>query len=151
METALGLDYPIRRRVQVRDGLIIAILALRGLRKRSMLSLTLGRSIRRDPETGAWRVELEPGDIKNRRYISTQLPSAITPWLNRYAEIERRDLPGERATEALWVTNRGQPLTGAGLHEVILTRSQARFGPDQAEAPLRQNGVVEERRISGSS
>ena len=130
METALELDLPARRQVQLRDGLIIALLALRGLRRRSMVSLTLGRSICRDPTTGVWRMELEPGDVKNRRYISTQLPSAITPWLDRYVEFERRELLTGNATEAFWVTNRGEPLAGQSLHQVIVNRSRKRFGPD---------------------
>lgn len=131
MEKAKDLSGPRRRQVQMRDGLLIAILAFRGLRLRSVLSLTLGKNILRDPESGLWRVDLSPVDVKNERYINMCLPEILEPWLDRYVEVERQELLGGNQSDAFWINWGGKPLREKGLDKRIRWHSAKRFG--QAE------------------
>ncbi|WP_191085457.1 hypothetical protein [Roseococcus microcysteis] len=91
MEGALSRS-PRRRQVQMRDGLLIAILAFRGLRLGSVVSVTLDGSVRRDEPEGAWRLDIQGEDVKNSRYILAILPRLLGPWIDRYVEVERREL-----------------------------------------------------------
>lgn len=121
-----------RRQVQLRDGLLIATLAFRGLRLRSVLSLALGQSVWRDHETGLWRLELEAEDVKNERFISAQLPQLLGPWIDRYVAVERAELLGEHRSEAFWINWGGEPLGKAGLDKRIRWLSAKRFGAGRA-------------------
>ena len=130
MQTALKLNGPKRRQIQLRDGLLISVLAFRGIRLRSVTSLTLGRSMARDPSTGLWRLELQPEDVKNRKYISTQMAAVLAPWLDRYVDVERRELLNGASSGAFWINWGGDKLEEKGLDKRIRWRSAKRFGPE---------------------
>ena len=132
MEQARAIQALDRRGPQLRDGLLIAIEALRGLRLRSVHSLVLGRSILRDPDTGCWRLDIPPEDVKNHRRIAGEITGILHPWLDRYVAVERAEMLAGRACDAFWVTARGMPLSAIGLTAALATRSAARFGADRA-------------------
>ena len=132
MQSALRLRGPKRRQVQLRDGLLISILAFRGIRLRSITSLTLGGSMTRDPYSGAWRLDLQPEDVKNRKYISTQLAVVLAPWLDRYVEVERQELLNGARSDAFWINWGGEKLEEKGVDKRIRWLSAKRFGPGNA-------------------
>ncbi|MEI6159549.1 MAG: hypothetical protein WCP77_06935 [Roseococcus sp.] len=132
MERAMTLPGPRRRQVQMRDGLLVALLAFRGLRLRSVLALTLGKNILRDPQTGLWRLELIPKDVKNSRYIFMRLPEILGPWLDRYMDVERRELLDSNTSDAAWINWAGKPLQEKGLDKRIRWLSAKRFGETEA-------------------
>lgn len=129
MQRALSLNGNSRRRVMMRDGLLICILAFRGLRLRSALSLTLGENVRRDPEAGDWRLEVEADDVKNAKYISATLPKILAPWIDRYVGIERHELLAGHDRNAFWINWGGEKLEEKGLDKRIRWLSEKRFGP----------------------
>lgn len=131
MEGALSRS-PRRRQVQLRDGLLIAIQAFRGLRLRSVMSMALGERVRRDETTGLWRLELEAEDVKNGRYISAQLPLLLGHWIDRYVEVERAELLGGNQSDAFWINWGGEPLGEVGFDKRIRWQSGKRFGEDRA-------------------
>lgn len=132
MEGARHLNGPKRRQVQLRDGLLIAMEAFRGLRLRSVLSLRLGDSIDKEAETGIWRLAIRPKDVKNARYIDGTLVDILTPWLDRYVAMERRELLDGNEVAAFWINWGGEPLGEVGLDKRIRWWSTKRFGPDGA-------------------
>jgi site-specific recombinase XerD len=132
MNQAKTLRGARRRQVQMRDGLLIAILAFRGLRLRSVLSLTLGKNILRDADSGLWRLELTPDNVKNSRYINMRLPEILGPWLDRYMDVERRELLADNTSDAFWINWGGKPLREKGLDKRIRWQSAKRFGAAEA-------------------
>jgi hypothetical protein len=128
MDEARALAELQRRGPMLRDGLMIAMLALRGLRLRSVESLVLGRSILPDPETGCWRLDIQPEEVKNHRHIATELPRILSPWIERYVTVERAEMLSGQATDAFWIGQRGAPLSASGVTNAIARRSEARFG-----------------------
>ena len=129
---ALSLSGDSRRQVLLRDGLIIAFSAARGLRMRGLLSMTLGDRLFQHPGTGAWRVAMEPADIKNRRAISYAWPEALVPLLERYLAVERVELLNGEFCDHLWLNWGGKPLGEMGLDKIIRRRSATRFGANEA-------------------
>jgi hypothetical protein len=113
---------------QLRDGLLIAIESLRGLRLRSVLSLRLGDSILRDEVAGRWRLRLPPEDVKNHVHIEGNLARILAPWIDRYVDVERQEMLRGTQTDAFWVGLRGDPLSESGMSNALARRSEQRFG-----------------------
>jgi integrase len=116
-----------RRRTLVRNGLMISLLALLGLRRRSLVALEIGRNLTRG-EDGVWRISLTPDETKNHKAFDVQWPSIIAPQLERYIAVERRELLGGRTEAALWVGKGGAPLGIEGVGNVVASLSAERFG-----------------------
>ncbi|HEV7457306.1 MAG TPA: hypothetical protein VGN96_11085 [Roseococcus sp.] len=129
MAEAREIAHLQQRGPQLRDGLLISIEALRGLRLRSVLSLRLEDSILRDPLDGVWHLRLPPEDVKNRRHIEGAITRILAPWIDRYVEVERREMLRGAVTDAFWVGYRGGALSESGLSNAVAVRSAARFGP----------------------
>jgi hypothetical protein len=126
MERGFALRGASRRRVMVRDGLMIAILASRGMRLRSLAAMELGRNLVASED--GYRVRLRADDVKTRQEIEYRLPNSLTPYVDRYLETERAELLGSRRSEALWVNWDGQRLGYRGVDKRIRWQSAKRFG-----------------------
>ncbi|MXP66075.1 hypothetical protein E0493_22275 [Roseomonas sp. M0104] len=135
MQEALTLTGPRRRQVQLRDGLLIAVLASRAYRLRSVVALRLGQHLHREGDR--WRVTLAAEDMKNRRPDDCLLPACLTPWIERYLVQERMELLAGEPSDALWVNWGGRPLGTRGLEKRIRWRSNQRFGAAEVFGPHR--------------
>jgi hypothetical protein len=125
MDTAPA-KAPVRRRVQYRDGLMIAILAARAPRLRAVAAMHLGRHVVRN---GArFRLVFEAADIKTKRAIEYDLPAVLTPYIERYLAVERRELLGSAENDAFWVNWGGKPLGLEGVGFRIRWWSEKKFG-----------------------
>ena len=133
---------PRRRQVQLRDGLLIAILAARAYRLRTVTAFRLGRHLRRDDRH--WEVWLRPEDTKTRYSENCPLPAVLTPWIDRYVARERLELLDGRASEAFWINWGGKPLADIGLAKRIRWLSEKRFGKDGVFGPhsFRHGGMT---------
>lgn len=117
------------RRVLVRNGLMIGLLALLGLRQRSFLALEIGRTLSRG-EDGVWRISLKPEHTKNHKAFDVRWPSILVTQLERYLTVERHELLGGRTETALWVSTGGLPLGPGGATYAVSSLSAARFGAE---------------------
>ncbi|MDT8333182.1 hypothetical protein RQ831_19195 [Roseomonas gilardii] len=129
-----ALQRPQRRRqVQLRDGLLIAILAARAYRLRTVTAFRLGQHLRRNDRH--WEVWLQPEDTKTRYAENCPLPAILTPWIDRYLAQERLELLGGRASDAFWINWGGEPLGARGLEKRIRWLSEKHFGKDGVFGP----------------
>jgi len=126
MTEALSLKGPQRRRVQFRDGLLIAILAARAMRLRSIFEVALGDQIQQDDD--GWQVLLGPEDIKNKRELAYGLPEDLQPYLDRYVAVERQELLQGQQHDWFWVGWDGSRLDYRGVEKRIRWRSEKEFG-----------------------
>lgn len=132
----LGLDLMAANRPQVaasprarqrfRDGLIIAFLGARPLRRRSLAALATGRTLRRIGE--AWMVVLGPEDTKTREPLEFPFPEALVAELEFYLAEVRPRFPGAERHDGLWATAFGTAMSGDALHETITKRTCEAFG-----------------------
>jgi site-specific recombinase XerD len=115
-----------RRETQYRDGLVLVLLSLWPIRRRSLAALTLSRHIER--MAGTYRFHLHPEDTKAKRAETFVMPEILSDYIARYLETIRQRLVGNRNHDAFWVADQGQPLTGDGLYQIVRKHTLAAFG-----------------------
>ena len=112
----------LARARQFRDGLMVALLALCPIRLKNFSTLTLGRTFKRVNES--WWILLSAADTKEGRADERQVPSSLTPWIDRYLEHYRPSL--SRAPDncgSVWLSsNTGEPLSYTAV-ELIISRT----------------------------
>lgn len=130
----IGAQHPVLR---FRDGLLIALLAMRPLRRRNLLELSIGTTLRQTEQ--GWEIAL-PGSItKNHTPLVQPVPAVLVAPLETYRTLYRPRLAaahgrGPASTlphppgAALWLSRWGSPLTGGGLQVLIENATRARFG-----------------------
>jgi integrase/recombinase XerD len=120
-----------------RDGLIIALLALRPLRIGNFAGLQLGRHLHRRGQE--WWIALTGDETKNRMPTEQPLPAVITPWLESYLVehrmtlLRRGPLPTQAGDEAsgpshLWLSKEGQPMAPQAFRKLVRSHTAACFG-----------------------
>lgn len=127
MRNALKHPEPLVRQTQYRNGLLIAILATRAPRVRSIAAMRLGRQIIRTTD-GGWQLSFKAEDVKTRRPVEYGAPSSLIGSINRYLEIERQELLQGRQHDWFWVSRYGERVSARGIEAVIRRASYARFG-----------------------
>ena len=128
MDTALTLPVSghKQREIQYRDGLLLALLSLWPIRRRSIAALTLSRHLEFDD--AGMNILLHCSDTKARRADTFRVPEELFPYLMRYLKEIRPVLLGSRTHDSFWASLRGSPLTAACFYNVVRARVTARFG-----------------------
>jgi hypothetical protein len=116
-----------------RDGLLLAMLASRGRRLRSMSLLRVGREVIRRHEH--YRVELTPDQVKTNTADHFNLPEALTPYIRHYLNVVRPALLAGQSLDAFWVNRDGMTMTAKAIQTQVCERTRRRFG--QAFGPHR--------------
>lgn len=114
------------RELQYRDGLIIALLSLWPIRRRSLAALTIDRHVMTD--TDGITLLLHPEDTKSNREECFRVPDQLTGYMQHYLDENRPLLLRQDHHTALWVSYQGGPITGGTLYTMVRRRTNARFG-----------------------
>lgn len=115
-----------------RDGLMIALLALRPLRRGNFIKLTLGEDLLRNGK--GWLISL-PGTVtKNHAEITFPWPEQLLEPLETYLAIHRPILAKlvNRWTspvgDRLWISSQGSPMTEMAMYDRITMLTAKAFG-----------------------
>jgi integrase/recombinase XerD len=112
--------------VRFRNGLLIALLATRPVRLRSLTGMQLGRSLVR---TGLqYRIALQPDDTKTRQVYDVPWPAVLHAPLERYLSVYRPLLLRGAVSDLLWIARSGKLLTQASLAHCIAQETKSAFG-----------------------
>lgn len=130
MDTALALPVTTywKRRLQYRDGLIIAFLSLWPIRRRSIAALTVDRHLAFDD--AGLSVLLDTADTKSKRQESCRLPPQLVPYVTRYLDEVRPHLLHGRAHAGLWPSKNGGPIGGDRIYSTVRKLIIEKFGKD---------------------
>lgn len=91
--------------VDIRDGLMIALVICRPLRLSSLANLRIGRHlVRRDD---GYALYLDEEDVKTGLPLDFPLPEALTPWMDHYLDVVRPQLLCGNFSERLWINRYG--------------------------------------------
>jgi integrase len=134
---ALGLDlmdvadpvaerHPLQEPIRYRDGLIIALLALRPLRRRNIAMIRIGKHLQRVGFD--YVLVFEPHETKTRRALEYRVPGRLTPYLVRYLAEVRPRFPGADRHDGLWASAKGCPMTDVAIAERVGLMTEERFG-----------------------
>jgi|BarGraIncu00222A_1022003.scaffolds.fasta_scaffold28750_2 integrase len=128
------------RELQYRDGLILALLSLWPIRRRSLAALTVDRHIEIDG--GDINLLLHPADTKSKRSESFPVPAALAPYVKRYLKDIRPRLLGPRPHEGLWASYRHGALSAGRLYDIARARLLKRFGKDMCLHDFRRSAAT---------
>jgi len=108
----------LARAVGVRNGLMVTLLAFCPIRPKNFAALEIGTTFK--AIHGRWWIDLPSITTKNRRPDKRRVPEC----LNRYIEIYLTQarpvlLRSGLATNALWISKNGRPISGVRLCEMV--------------------------------
>ncbi len=127
-EAETGLrPHPRMDAAVFRDGLQIALLALRPLRKRNFTALQIGQHVVQ--ADGRWWLLVDRDETKTGQPIDVPFPDALVPALHRYIEYYRARLAGDRyAGDRLWVSYRFGAQSAHSIQLQITDHTERVFG-----------------------
>lgn len=117
LRSALLKPIPSQRAQQFRDGLMIALLALRPLRIKNFAGLRLGHSLL---QTSTGYVLSIPGcETKTGNLIELTVPDNLCPLLTEYLAVHRPLLARRAHSDQVWLTSAGTPYLTTNLSQRI--------------------------------
>jgi len=136
MQRARATDdhFAIQRAALYRDGLMIALLAHRPLRRRTFAAITLGRHLIQSDK--GWWLIFAPGDTKTKQPLEMPFPETLVTDLELYLEeyrpvlLKGKSKPGvvRPATAALWIAKGGAMMGASAISVQIAFHTRAAFG-----------------------
>jgi len=114
----------------LRDGVLIALLAVTGPRLRAVHAMRLGEQISHDGQE--WWLSLGHDDVKTEKAHRMPLPATLASWLERYVAVERPELLAGRVNSSLWINWGGATLGEVGLDKRIRWWSTKKYGTAHA-------------------
>jgi integrase len=117
--------------VRYRNGLTIALLGYWPIRRRNLAMIEIGRHLTEDGE--GYRLDFTAQETKQKREISSILPSTLVTALKRYLQVYRPVLlelgPHQgKAGRALWVGADGDRLNAGGIYRATTEYTKAKLG-----------------------
>ena len=112
--------------LRYRDGLMIALLAARPLRRRTFALIRIDEHLHNDGHT--YWLSFGAKDVKNKRPAEYSIPAELNPYLARYLKNVRPLFPRADSHTGLWCSMAGNPLSGSAIYNAICKRTEAAFG-----------------------
>jgi len=129
-----------QRELQYRDGLLLALLSLWLIRRRSIAALTVSRHLEFD--AAGVNILLYPEDTKAKRAESFRVPEELLPYLLRYLKEIRPRLLGRSEHDGLWASYRGRPLIAGRIYDIVRARITKKFGKAMGLHDFRRAGAT---------
>lgn len=127
---------------QVRNGLMIAMLALHPIRLKNLAALEIGRDF--VEIKGSWWIVLPASETKERRPDERRIDDLLKPALERYLT-KYRPVLAERAdmsTAALWLSsNDGRPMSYSAVERVVTETTRQTVGAGVSPHLFRDSGA----------
>jgi integrase len=114
----------LTRATAVRNGLMIALLALCPIRLASFAGLRLGTSFVRIRDR--WWIKLEGRETKSGRPDERPVPGLLDPWLDRWLACWRTVF--REPSDALWPSRYGGPLSYSGVERIVTETTRSSLG-----------------------
>ena len=105
---------PLQRSKRVRDGLMVALLALCPIRVRAFAALRVGTTFAAISDR--WWIVLRAEHTKSRRPDERPMVGFLKPYLERWIQVHRPLFPADG--DALWPSIRGGPLTSGQIGRI---------------------------------
>jgi site-specific recombinase XerD len=113
---------------QVRNGLMVGVLAMHPIRLKNFAALEIGRSL--VEIKGSWWIVLSASETKEDRPDERRIDDLLQPALDRYLKKYRPLLAGaDQSTAVLWLSsNDGNPMSYNGVARVITETARSTIG-----------------------
>jgi integrase/recombinase XerD len=112
--------------IQYRNGLLIAMVAATGMRRRTVTAPRIGGQLVKSGEL--WTLEFPAEDVKGTRPLELYISRELSVRIDIYIREFRVCLPGANAHDGLWPSNKGGPMTGNAIYDAIYKRTKEALG-----------------------
>ncbi len=119
--------YPRLRAARYRDGLIVALMAMRPFRIANFTAIVMGGHLVAVGE--GYRLCFPAVETKNNADIEVPFPDALIPRLRRYIEHYRPVLLGDKTSDRLWISTRGSGLSEQAVYQQVCTVTRTMATP----------------------
>jgi integrase len=132
MDTASARCSAVKQAQQYRDGLIIALLAARPLRRRNLAMLALSGSLTQTGE--GWWVEFDEDQTKTHAPLRVPVPDDLSYRIDAYLNTHRPILLAKHGRwwsppgDALWISAHGSALTQMAIYDRVTKLTEEHFG-----------------------
>jgi integrase len=111
---------------QYRDGLIIALLALIPLRRRTVTALRIGQHLLKSGRL--WVLDIPAADTKAGRSLDYPVSEHLSGRIDRYLAEFRNMITGASGHDGLWASEQGRPMDGGQIYCSVIKRTREAFG-----------------------
>jgi integrase/recombinase XerD len=112
--------------LQYRDGLVIALLALIPLRRRTLTALRIGEQLVKAGDL--WALDIPASDTKSRRALDYPISSEMSERVDVYLDQFRGHIPGADKHTSPWASNQGRPMCADAIYNAVCRRTKEAFG-----------------------
>jgi len=116
----------IQQALEYRDGLMIALLALVPLRRRTLTALRIGKHLVRSGNL--WSLDIPAADTKTNRPLDYPISPELSGRFDLYLGQFRGRIPGAELHDHLWASSRGRPMADTGIYDSIARRTHRALG-----------------------
>jgi integrase/recombinase XerD len=109
-----------------RDGLIIALLALVPLRRRTLAALCIGQQLVKSGDL--WTLDIPPQDVKMRSPLDYPISPDLSQRIDLYLAKFRCRIPGATRHDGLWPSNQGRLMEAGTIYDTVRRRTKVAFG-----------------------
>lgn len=114
------------RALLFRDGLIVGVLTLTGLRRRNIAGIRIGEQLKR---VGTGHVLVfRAAEMKDHRPLEMPVPDVLAPYLDRYLTVHRPLIRGAMTHDGLWASMKGRPMSQEAIYERFREHTRVAFG-----------------------
>ena len=106
--------------------MIIALLALVPLRRRTLAALRIGKHFVRSGNV--WVLDIPAEDIKTKRPAEYPISAELSGRIDFYLNQVRPQIPGARAHDYLWASSRSRPMGDRGIYNSVRRRTRKALG-----------------------
>jgi integrase/recombinase XerD len=109
-----------------RDGLIIALLALIPLRRRTLAALRIGKHLVRSGDL--WALDLPAEDIKTKRPLDYPISAELSGRIDWYLDQIRSRIPGAELHDYFWASTRARSMGSKAIYDAVRRRTRKALG-----------------------
>lgn len=127
MAGAVGRNRPSKPQAfEYRDGLIIALLALIPLRRRTVAALRIGRHLVKSGQL--WALDIPAGDTKTWRALDYPVSPELSERIDVYLSKFRGRIPGADTHDGFWASNQARSMDHGSIYDTVCKRTRKAFG-----------------------
>jgi integrase/recombinase XerD len=109
-----------------RDGLILTLLALVPLRRRTLGALRIGQQLVKYGDQ--WALDIPPQDVKAKRALDYPISPDLSRRIDLYLGKFRCRVPGAARHDGLWPSNQGRLMDAGTIYDTVRRRTGVAFG-----------------------
>jgi integrase len=109
-----------------RDGLLIAVTAALGFRRRTLAALQIGKQLVRSGNL--WAFDIGPENTKNRQALDFPLSAELSARIDAYLDKFRNRIPGATTHTGLWASNKRRAMDDGTIYDMVCRRTRKAFG-----------------------